>query len=149
MSSAISGNTRPHLGSCWACSRARRAAFVQQFPQALGCHGNAFNPGLFRFPEKLSFLWRAPLPPDVPSLSLGPPQSPSGVIHSWQVPEVSGQPVDLNFQGLYLGPSTLGSFQNSPQSGGSASVPSVPLESAWRFPELFRHLKAQPSRGKA
>uniref|UniRef100_A0A452RFW2 non-specific serine/threonine protein kinase n=1 Tax=Ursus americanus TaxID=9643 RepID=A0A452RFW2_URSAM len=81
------------------------------------------------------------------SLSSGP-HLPSGVIHSWQFLEADGQPLGLNFQGLYLSPSTLGSFQNCPQSGGSAPVPSVQLEGARRLPESLGHLKAPLSPGK-
>lgn len=121
--------------------------FVQLFPDALGCHGNAFNPGLSHFPEKLSFLWRVPFPPQ---RLLFPELGASLALWSHPFLAISGNWWSASGSKLPgpLSPSTLGSFQNSPQSGGSASVPSVQLESARRLPESLGHLKAPLSPGK-
>lgn len=116
---------------------------VQLFPDALGCHGNAFNPSLFgSFLKSSDFCGELPSHPTAScSLSSGPPRAlrthPS-------VPETGGPSLALDSQGLPLGPSTRGSLQKL-QSRGSASVPSVPLGGdARRFPESLGHLEAQP-----
>uniref|UniRef100_A0A8C0KG71 non-specific serine/threonine protein kinase n=1 Tax=Canis lupus dingo TaxID=286419 RepID=A0A8C0KG71_CANLU len=75
-----------------------------------------------------------------------PPEEAAGPLTS--VPQIAvegAESLGLNSQGLYLGLGILGSFQNSPQSGGLASVPSVQLEGAQCFPESLGDLKARPN----
>ena len=98
---------------------------VQLFPDALGCHGNAFNPSLFgSFLKSSDSCGELPSHPTAScSLSSGPPRAlrthPS-------VPETGGPSLALDSQGLPLGPSARGSLQKL-QPRGSASVPPVPL----------------------
>lgn len=116
---------------------------VQLLADALGCHGNAFAPGLLRSPLSgvASSRLRRLL---FPELGAPPPTREQSILR--QFPEAGWPSLLLNSQGRIWDRGRSVLYRNSAVSGSTAS--SVPLERSGPIPEslgVSELSRAQPS----